>query len=70
MATSSEPYVGIDVSKDRLDIAVLGERQEQQMSNTQQGIAEVVQWMKELQPEATSELWWRPCFMLGYVWQW
>ena len=51
MATSSEPYVGIDVSKDRLDIAVLGERQEQQMSNTQQGIAEVVQWMKELQPE-------------------
>ena len=26
MATSSETYVGIDVSKDRLDVAVLGER--------------------------------------------
>ena len=49
MATSS--YVGIDVSKDRLDVAVLGERQEKQMSNTQKGIAEVVQRMLELQPE-------------------
>lgn len=49
MATSS--YVGIDVSKDRLDVAVLGERQEKQMSNTQKGIAELVQWMQELQPE-------------------
>jgi transposase len=49
MAISS--YVGIDVSKDRLDVAVLGERQEKQVSNTQKGIAEVVQWMLELQPE-------------------
>lgn len=51
MATSSETYVGIDVSKDRLDVAVLGERQEKQVSNTQKGIAELVQWMLELQPE-------------------
>jgi transposase len=51
MATSSGKYVGVDVSKDRLDVAVLGERQEKQMSNTQKGIAELVQWMKELQPE-------------------
>ena len=51
MATSSETYVGIDVSKDRLDVAVLGERQEKQVSNTQRGIAELVQWMLELQPE-------------------
>src|SRR5688500_7231476 len=49
MAISS--YVGIDVSKDRLDVAVLGERQEKQVSNTQKGIAEVVQWMLELQPK-------------------
>ena len=27
MATSSQVYVGIDVSKDRLDIAVLGKDQ-------------------------------------------
>ena len=32
-------------------MAVLGERQEKQMSNTPKGIAELVQWMKELQPE-------------------
>jgi transposase len=49
MATSS--YVGIDVSKDRLDVEVLGERQEQQVDNTVQGIAQLVAWMQELQPE-------------------
>jgi hypothetical protein len=51
MATSSERYVGIDVSKDRLDVAVLGERQEQQVDNTSQGIAQLVARMLELQPE-------------------
>ena len=49
MATSS--YVGIDVSKDRLDVAVLGERQEKQADNTSQGITQLVEWMQELQPE-------------------
>jgi transposase len=49
MATSS--YVGMDVSKDRLDVAVLGESQEKQVSNAQKGIAELVQWMLDLQPE-------------------
>ena len=49
MATSR--YVGIDVSKDRLDVAVLGEKQEKQICNTQAGIKELVQWMLELQPE-------------------
>jgi transposase len=49
MATSS--YVGIDVSKDRLDVAVLDENQEKQVGNTQAGIAELVAWMLALQPE-------------------
>jgi transposase len=49
MATSS--YVGIDVSKDRLDIAVLGEKQGWQVENTCQGIDELVQRMQELQAE-------------------
>src|SRR5215213_4282048 len=49
MATSS--YVGIDVSKDRLDIAVLGEKQAWPVENSCQGINELVQWMQELQPE-------------------
>src|SRR5918994_2834664 len=51
MTTSSEPYVGIDVSKDRLDLAVLGERQEKQVDNTKEGIAMLVQQMQTLQPE-------------------
>jgi len=48
MATSS--YVGIAVSKDRLDVAVLGENQGKQVCNTQAGIKELVPWMQELQP--------------------
>jgi transposase len=49
MATSS--YVGLDVSKDRLDVAVLGERPEKQVDNTQEGIEKLVQWMQEMEPE-------------------
>src|SRR5215212_5076307 len=48
MATSS--YVGIDVSKARLDVAELGGR-EWQMDNTPDGIAQLVQQMAEMQPE-------------------
>jgi transposase len=51
MATSSKAYVGIDVSKDRLDIAVLGEKQAWQVENSCKGIDELVHWMRELQPE-------------------
>ena len=49
MATSS--YVGIDVSKDRLDVAVLGEERGWQADNTQAGIAKLVQQMQEVCPE-------------------
>jgi transposase len=49
MATSR--YVGIDVSKDRLDVAVLAESKEQQVANTSEGIAQLVAWMQELEPE-------------------
>jgi transposase len=51
MTTSSETYIGIDVSKDRLDIAVLGEKQAWQVNNTPEGIASFVQQMADLQPE-------------------
>ena len=51
MATSSGMYVGIDVSKDRLDVAILGQKQEKQVCNSQAGIKELVQWMLRLQPE-------------------
>jgi len=49
MTTSS--YVGIDVSKDRLDVAVLGEERGWQVENTQAGIAKLVQQMQEIGPE-------------------
>ena len=49
MATSS--YVGIDVSKARLDIAELGEKQPWQVDNTADGIAQLVKQMAEMQPE-------------------
>ena len=51
MATSSKAYVGIDVSKDKLDVGVLGRKQVKQVSNTKAGIAQVVKEMVELQPE-------------------
>ena len=51
MATSSETYVGIDVSKDRLDVAVLRQEEVSQMDNTQGGIVRLVEQMQKLQPE-------------------
>src|SRR5215208_5518091 len=50
MATATSSYVGIDVSKDRLDVAVLGERQETQVENSGEGIARLVEQMQDLQP--------------------
>jgi len=51
MATHHGPFAGIDVSKDWLDVAELGERQTVEVDNTQTGIKELVARMQELQPE-------------------
>ena len=51
MTTSSGKFVGIDVSKDKLDVAVLGESQVHQADNTEQGIRELEKQMQELEPE-------------------
>ena len=51
MATSSGRYVGIDVSKDRLDVAVLGDKQEWQVENNSGGIMELAKQMQEVRPE-------------------
>ena len=48
MATSS--YVGIDVSKDKLDVAVLG-GQYGSVPNTREGVFKLVQWLQEVNPE-------------------
>jgi transposase len=50
MATSSGIYMGIDVSKDRLDVAVLRGGCES-VDNNQEGIAKLVQELLELEPE-------------------
>jgi transposase len=51
MATSSGTYVGIDVSKDSLDVAVRGEERGWQVDNAPNGIVKLVQQMENLQPE-------------------
>jgi transposase len=51
MTTSSEVYVGIDISKDRLDIAVLEEKNITQVANTKKGIAEITKRMKVGKPK-------------------
>jgi transposase len=51
MATSSGKFVGIDVSKDKLDIAVLGERKASQVWNDEKGIEELAGQMRGLEPE-------------------
>jgi transposase len=51
MATSSGKFVGIDVSKDKLDVAVLGEKPWKRVDNREAGITELVKQMQELQPE-------------------
>ena len=45
-----EVYVGVDVSKDSLDVAVLEENKNMQFSNTVQGVNDLIQLMIELSP--------------------
>ena len=51
MATSSEKFVGIDVSRDKLDVAVMGETQTNQVANDEEGIRRLVEQMWELGAE-------------------
>lgn len=44
-------YVGIDVSKDRLDVSVLGQKSVSEFANTRQGIAKLVKLMQRLNPK-------------------
>jgi transposase len=51
MTTSTGIYVGIDVAKDKLDLAVLGETRAEQVSNDGDGIASLVERMLEMRPD-------------------
>ncbi len=50
MATISESYVGIDVSKDRFDVAELGYKAVTQAANSKRGVAKLVKQMQQLKP--------------------
>jgi transposase len=50
MTTSSVKFVGIDVAKEKLDIAVLGEKKASQVGNDETGITKLIKKMKMLKP--------------------
>ena len=50
MTTETKVHVGIDVSKDTLDLAVLEENRVEQFTNTEGGIRDLVQEMAKLSP--------------------
>jgi transposase len=51
MPNEKERFVGIDVSKDKLDVAVLGEKSTLQFASNKKGIAKLVQQMLALAPK-------------------
>lgn len=51
MTTSSRKFVGIDVAKEKLDIAVLGEKKASQVGNDEDGIAKLIKKLQTLNPE-------------------
>lgn len=51
MTITSDEYVGIDVSKDILDVAVLGQKAVTQAANAKRGINALVKRMQELDPQ-------------------
>lgn len=50
MTTSSQIYVGIDVSKDSLDVAVLGEKRSRQVRNSWKGIGTLAAELHKRKP--------------------
>jgi transposase len=51
MPNDKEHFVGIDVSKDWFDVAVLGEKRTRQFANTKKGVRDLVRWMNQLKLE-------------------
>jgi len=51
MTTRNRKFVGIDVAKEKLDIAVFGEAKASQVTNDEKGIGKLIQEMKRLKPD-------------------
>ena len=62
-----EIFVGIDVSKVWLDIAVYEQEKTYRVANSDEGIANLVKWLKELGPR--SLCWNRPVVLRCWQWQ-
>jgi transposase len=50
MTITSQAYVGIDIAKDKCDVAVLGQKSVTQLVNNKKGIARFARQMQELAP--------------------
>jgi transposase len=50
--THAERFVGIDVSKARLDACLWPEGEERAFANDRQGLRDLVRWLRRLQPQA------------------
>jgi transposase len=51
MTITAEVYVGVDVAKEKLDVAVLGRKTTSEALNTKRGITTLVKKMQELKPQ-------------------
>jgi transposase len=51
MPNDKEHFMGIDMSKEWFDVAVLGEKRTKQYPNTKKGIRDLVRWLCQVQPQ-------------------
>jgi transposase len=51
MPNDKKHFVGIDVAKDKLDVAVLGRKPIETFANTKRGIANLVDFLKQVKPK-------------------
>ncbi len=51
MPNDKEHFVGIDIAKDKLDVAILGRKPIEPFANTKRGIANLVRGMKKCKPK-------------------
>ena len=55
--TYAERFVGIDVSKARLDACLWPEGEERAFANDRQGLRDLVRWLRRLQPRLPHRRW-------------
>jgi len=51
MTITSQDYVGIDVSKDKFDVGIFGQKVTTEVASTKRGISDLVRKMRQLDPK-------------------